>query len=620
MPPKRKGEAVTTPKPTKKVKTGGIPTRTSPRNKTSGNETPPAKSTVRKPRKPAHPGSKAVKAPDADADFEWEIMDGDKRETLVVGDVQPSRLTLKFHHRHDNDQKNRSFTYDRRPEADIDWDLKEHVADINKWRNQIFVQSMKFPPKVTHTPWAPFETGYLELFHEKLLEAATGKTDTFVAPHNDIIFKAFNEYFEGRTDIRDKNDKVMEKALGTRPPNGLNSYLNRANTNIRALRDRMTELTPKLKKSKADDVWMPTITDDEIEQYIRGDWKPAVHTATATDDGDGEEDDEDQAEEEDEGDDSDTSTLSTPPDTDEEFESMEIFERDRQATRRLVTLKLPASNAPRSKPTGNKPPTIKPTSDTRGTIKVAPGSTRARPSSSPFPGKSTKQQSSSQKPITDPRKATEAPEPKGKPRWVKPAEQKVIPDPPEVLAAAKYAGWKWSSMPDTNEKAVSLHRASKPADSVDTTWNHQAVKDLDKRIKKNEKYTFGHEFFNNDLKEDPFVKKKNARREFEDWHEDHAREDGAAAVTAMLNTADIPPVGYMGDIHDLVTKKQLPEDELVLAESRAAAIKKKNKLIKRKYSPKKGQPVQRDVMDDSESTGDESVDDEDEPSDDGEDA
>ncbi|KAH6881332.1 hypothetical protein BKA58DRAFT_349406 [Alternaria rosae] len=574
MPPKRTGEAVTTPKPAKKVKTGGTPTRTSPRNKTSGSETPPANSTVRKPRKPAHPGSKAVKAPDADADFEWGIMDGDKRETLVVGDVQPSRLTLKFHHRHDNDQKNRSFTYDRRPEADIDWDLKEHVADINKWRNQIFVQSMKFPPKVTHTPWAPFETGYLELFHEKLLEAATGKTDAFVAPHNEIIFKAFNEYFEGRTDIRDKNDK----------------------------------LTPKLKKSKADDVWMPTITDDEIEQYIRGDWKPVVDTATATDDGDGEEEDEDQAEEEDEGDDSDTSTLSTPPDTDEERESLEIFERDRHAIRRLVTLKLPASNAPGSKLTGNKRPTIKPTSDTRGTIKVAPGR------------KSTKQQSSSQKPMTDPRKGTEAPEPKGKPRWVKPAEQKVMPDPPEVLAAAKDAGWKWSSMPDTDEEAVSLQRASKPADSVDTTWNHQAVKDLDKRIKKSEKYTFGHEFFNNDLKEDPFVKKKNARREFEDWHEGHAREDGAAAVTAMLNTADIPPVGYMGDIHDLVTKKQLPEDELVLAESRAAAIKKKNALIKRKYSPKKGQPVQRDVMDDSESTGDESVDDEDEPSDDGEDA
>jgi len=651
MPPKRKNEGPTTPKPTKKAKTGGTPTRTSPRNKT-GSETPPATSTGKKPRKPAHPGSKAVKAPDEDANFEWEILDGDERSTLVVGEAQAKRLTLKFHHRHDNNETDRTFEYDRRAAKDIDWNDKDHIRDINKWRNQIFVQNMKFPPKVTHTPWTPFETAYLELFHEKLLEAATGKTDRFVAPHNEIIFKAFNDYFEGRTDIPDKSGEPMEEALGTRPPGGLNSYLNRAGTNLRGLRDRMGALEPKLKKSKKEDAWMPDITDDEIGRYIKGEWESAVDTTAAVDDDDddgeeededqaqaeddeGEEEDEDQAEEEDDGNVSDGSTLTTPPDTDEELESMEILEREQQAKHLIVKLKLTPGTAskftgskrPTTKPATTKPTTSNPASNARSTSKATSGRSRAQTSSPPLPEKNTKKTSSSKKTMTDPRKTTETPEttevpeapvPKPKPRWVKPAETAVIPDSPEVFTAAKKAGWKWSSMPKSDEEAVALHRASKPAGSVDNTWNHQAIKDLDKRIKKNEKHDFNHEAFNSDLQEDPFVKKKAARREFEDWHEGHAREDGAAAVTALLNTADIPPMGYMGDLKDLVTKKQLPEDELVLAESREAAMKKKDALIKRKYRPKKGQPEQRNVMDDSESTGDESVDDEDESEDDDE--
>ncbi|KAI4624711.1 hypothetical protein J4E83_004387 [Alternaria metachromatica] len=657
MPPKRKNDAPTTPKPAKKAKTSGTPTRTSPRNKKSGSETPPPNSTGKKPRKPAHPGSKAVKAPDEDANFEWEILGGDERSTLVVGKDQANRLTLTFHHRHDRNEKDRVFTYERREATDIDWNSKDHIRDINKWRNQIFVQNMKFPPKVTHTPWTPFETAYLELFHEKLLEAAAGKTDTFVAPHNELIYKAFNDYFEDRTDIRDKNGKPIEEGLGTRPPGGLNSYLNRAGTTLRGLRDRMGALKPKLKKSKKEDTWMPTITDDEIELYIKGEWESAVDTTTAAADDEVneeedeeaqaedevEEEDEDQAEEEeDNGNVSDGSTLTTPPDTDEELESMEILEREQQAKRLVVKLKLKPSTAskfpggkrPATKPTGSKPTVTKstvtkptannPASNTRSTSKATSGRSSAPSSPPPPPEKSTKKTSPAKKTMTDSRKTTEAPEtpeapePKGKPRWVKPAETAVIPDSPEVFAAAKKAGWKWSPMPKSDEEAVALHRASKPAGSVDNTWNHEAIKDLDKRIKRNEKYDFNHEAFNSDLQEDPFVKKKAARREFEDWHEGHAREDGAAAVTAMLNTADIPPMGYMGDLKDLVTKKQLPEDELVLAESRDAAIKKKDALMERKSRPKMDQPQQRNVMSDSESTGDESVDDEDDDEDDDE--
>ncbi|KAI4638763.1 hypothetical protein J4E93_009791 [Alternaria ventricosa] len=626
MPPKRKGDAVTTPKPAKKAKTGGTPTRTSPRNKTSDSETPPATSTGKKPRKPAHPGSKAVKAPDEDANFEWEILEGDKRSTLVVGAPQPKRLTLRFHHRHDNNEKDRTFEYDRKAAKNIDWNNKDHIRDINKWRNQIFVQNMKFPPKVTHTPWTPFETAYLELFHEKLLEAATGKTNTFVAPHNELIFEAFNDYFEGRTDIRDKSGKPMEEALGTRPLNGLTSYLNRAGTKIRGLRDRMSALKPKLKKSKKDDTWMPSITDDEIEQYIKGDWEPAVDSAPAAADDEGEEqdvdqaegedeeqtqeedeeqakeDDEEQAEEEDDGNDSDTSTLTTPPDTDEELESMEILEREQQAKRLIVKLKLkpstaskfPGSKRPTTKPTIAKPTTTKPTvtkptttkpttsnpaSNTRSTSKATSGRSSARSSSPPPPEKSTKKTTSSKKTMTDPPKATEPSEPKSKPRVVKPVETEPIPTHPDVIASLKAKGYTWTELPATNEEAIKAHQEAQNAKPSQNTWIDGAVEALKDRTKRQTSPGFDHEFFNKDVQHE--YENKGAMINVEDWHKKSARRDGAAAVTALLNTVDIPPLGYTGDIRALHKNRLFSEDELALADARDAAISQKHEAVER---------------------------------------
>ncbi|KAI4658069.1 uncharacterized protein J4E79_007050 [Alternaria viburni] len=623
MSTKRKNEAPTSPKPAKKAKTGATPTRTSPRNKKGGSETPPANSTSKKPRKPAHPGSKAVKAPDEDANFEWEILGGDKRSTLVVGEAQPKRLTLKFHHRHDNNEKDRTFEYDRRAAKDIDWNNKDHIRDINKWRNQIFVQNMKFTPKVTHTPWAPFETAYLELFHEKLLEAATGKTDTFVAPHNELIYQAFNDYFEGRTDIPDKSGKPMEEALGTRPPGGLNSYLNRADTNLRGLRDRMKALKPKLKKSKKEDAWMPDITDDEIEQYIKGEWESAVDTAAAvaaaaTNEDDGEEEDEaqaedegeedeEQAEEEDEGDDSDTSTLTTPPDTDEELESMEILEREQQAKRLIVKLKLKPSTASKfpgskrpttrpavTKPTTTKPTTTKPTttkpmttkpttnnpaSNTRSTSKASSGRSSARSSSPPPPEKSTKKSTSSKKTMTDPPKATEPSEPKSKPRVVKPVETEPIPTHPDVIADLKARGYTWTELPATNKEAIKAHQEAQNKKPSQNTWIDGAVEALKDRTKRQTSPGFDHEFFNKDVQHE--YENKGEMINVEDWHKKSARRDGAAAVTALLNAADIPPLGYTGDIRKLHKNRLLSEDELKLADARDAAITQKHEAVER---------------------------------------
>jgi hypothetical protein len=491
LPKKRKNEAVAAPSDPKKVKTGHVLTHHPPQDATSAHGNVETNKTVRA-------DSKALKAPTADEDFEWEILDGDKRETLLKNVAAPNRLRLRFRHRHNDKEQVRIFQY-KKPANEIDWNSKQDINDINKWRNQVFTGTMKFPPKVTHTTWAPFETAYIELFHEKLKHAAAADGDaTFVMPHNNKILEAFNGYFGGRGDIQDKKGDVLEP-LGARPAGSFTSYLTRKGTKIRELRESLKEH----KRSNGADAYMPTITDAEIKAYLGKDG---------------------------------------------------------------VTEDNPAATF------------------------IAPGRRSSRKNTSNVLEKVTK-----------------ASQPKGTSRWVKPAETKVIPDSTQVLAASKAAGWNWSDIPITNEEAVVLHRAAKVVNPVDNTWNHQAIVDLDKRIHKYEDEEFNHEFFNRDLL--PKYDKKNGRLYVEDWHEVSAREEGAAAVTGLLNTADIPPFGYTGDIHDLVTNRQLPPDEFVLAESREDALQKKIALIYRRYNPRANQPVQKDIADDSDSTGDESIDD-----------
>jgi hypothetical protein len=621
MPPKRKSEAVAAPTTAKKVKRGVTPTHSSPQSKTSSKKA--GANTPVKTRKAAHLGSKAVKAPDADDQFEWEILDGDKRETLLVGVVAPNRLTLRFRHRTDVSLQVSTHKYDKKDEKDIDWNNREHIAEINKWRNQIFVQSMKFPPKVTHIPWAPFETAYLELFHEKLLKAATGKTDSFVAPHDEVIAKAFNEYFEGRDDIRGKNTKLLDP-LGTRPKSSVASYQNRKDTDIRGLRDQLNKLRPKIKKSTGDDAWTTTINDAEIEQYIREKAKKVAAAATADDDDDG-------GEEGEEGEDKNTSSeQSSPPESlAGKAKSSETSARNRKpvrqqpvrkpTVRKPTVTKLTSTKQIASEPIANKPKADESIAKGPAATVVAPKKPAAKVSSIRKPVTPRKLKS-------DPRTEAKPGQPKGDPRVFRPPETAEVPDHPDVIASLKAQSYTWSDIPQSDEEAIEVHRDAQDKKPQDNTWVDGAKQDLEDRIERHTTPGFDLEAFNKDVQEQYTL--KGSLINVEDWHEKSARRDGAAAVTALLNTADIPPLGYMGAIRDLHEKRLLSEGELLVADARNVAITKKHEAVERARQMKIGkqsakeelkkqhdvdpQRQREDVHYDSETTDEEDADDMDE--------
>ncbi|KAL7770336.1 hypothetical protein CFE70_000269 [Pyrenophora teres f. teres 0-1] len=130
---------------------------------------------------------------------EWEIMDGDGRDTILPGTPQPNRLKMKFRHKTTNIEKN--LTYQKKEAKDINWDSKEDIHHINKWRSSIFLQK-GFPPLVEKLSWAPTEKGYLELFLERVA-LAVKKDNSIVLPDKEVILETFNEYFDGRSDLRD---------------------------------------------------------------------------------------------------------------------------------------------------------------------------------------------------------------------------------------------------------------------------------------------------------------------------------------------------------------------------------------------------------------------------------
>jgi hypothetical protein len=344
---------------------------------------------------------------------------------------------------------------------------------------------MKFPSIYPRIQWAPFETGYLELFLRKI-ELAAMKDDTIVMPHTTKILKAFNEYFDSRNDIRDKKGNVID-SMTARNSGSLTSHMNRQKSELRKLRDSMSNLPI----GNGDDVYMPEITDTEIEAYMND-------GAVIGDSGNAEADD-------------------------------------------------------------------------------------AQVPNKHFQG--------ADKPLGPQSQSGHAPTP---------------PQPPHTSStAAGTENGTISVIPETNKEAIQLHRDEKNKRPLDTTWIHEGITDLDRRITKHKG--------NPKLKSDLFHRDRVAKYDTtkEDWHIRSLRENGAAAVNAVLNAADLPPLGYTGDIPHLVKKKLLPNDELVLAESRAAAIQKvwamRKKEAETYMKNNTNLPIQRDINVDSDSTGDESV-------------
>jgi hypothetical protein len=476
MPPKRKATDDDGNSP-KKARLGvpEVSTRRSTRSKSKSKEP----STEPEESPSPTPDLKSINAKRKKTEGEWEVVGDDSRDPVEMNKPEPKRLTLTL--REKKSGKLRPFTYSVKAE-DFDWTSKKDIDALNKYRNNVFT-THGFPPKVFKYHWLPYEDAWLELVLQKLYD----DKDHTPKPDKSEILEAFNNFFEGRTDLYDaKGHKVP--ARKARDNSSFSSHLK--SPKIRALYDIVKDGM----KDKSAGAWVPDITDAEIEA---------------------------------------------------------------QMSKSKSRSKTPAVGEVLASPENNVASAPK--------LKALPDAEKTKPRGT-----------------------------------------KILPTVPLTMEHLEAQGFRFSKLPKNNEEAIEQHREAENKRELDISWNQTAVEGVGKRLKKHTEYNTErhHENWWKD-----FGPGDGGKLQKEDWHKTSVREDGAASINGLLNAAILPPVGYTGHIRKLVQKRELPDRELLLADTSAAAMRSLHRHHEDNYKPHiKSKAIQRSVWDgDSSDTGDESA-------------
>jgi hypothetical protein len=591
--------------------------------------------------------SNAAAAPDPTGEHVWEIMDGDSRDRLVVGVAAPERLILRLRNRMTDTKETPTYT---KKAAEIDWNNADHIGKINKWRNQVFTRDYKFPPLVPRSGWLPYETAYLELLYQKLLLVAASDSTT-VLPHSSKIVEAFHKFFDDRDDITDKNG-IVQPPLESRTRESITSYIRRKSNDVSKLYAQIKDR----QKDKSDNAQVPAITDAEIDAYmlnktvVAGGAAQAVPAAGA---GKGKkpavaapvakkaataratkakpvkvqaskttrkrlpnivEEDEEMPD----------APIGIEPDT---VLSKPAIHLDKQTDEQRGEPKQCAHGQqangleqPQQSEQLELAPEVSSTRNARN-IETAlqdidmvgedqsGDATIDPPLHTVTPAAATETPevdipSQTELPSPPPKKQPAPGKPKGKPRWVKPRETAMVPTPPDVIAKIKaLPGITYTELPKSDKEAIERHwdeyNKSHPADKpVVDKWNHQASLDLDERLSRRGAPPIPDQPEDQPQRPDWHTDCVTVSKT-EDWHEVSQRKLGAAAVNGLLNAAVVPPLGYGGDLRDLVQSRRLPPREMMLHDASEAAREKMHEAHDKAFITPKGAPKQHNVDHDS---------------------
>ncbi|KAG9388496.1 hypothetical protein A1F94_001388 [Pyrenophora tritici-repentis] len=428
-------------------------------------------------------------------------------------------------------------------------DGDSQIQYINKWRTSVFLQR-GFPPLVEKLSWAPTEKAYLELFLERVtLEAK--KDTSIVVPDNNKILEAFNEYFDGRSDLRDaKGHELPARPARTVQP--FKSYLNRPDTRVRTPRDGLNSY----KTSNGNDAYMPKITDDDIAAFIDSgilnagsakniDLQASMEQTTLGE-------------------------ITVDP------ENPKIA----QQTTLLVLDKNTAQST-----------ALNVNSEVLSALSIAPQGALEMPVTTDVNDKGAAEVNSSIVSLdeaapqvlhkaTQPQQLKKTGTARRAPKWKSLPDTPVVSTPPEVVARLKAEGWVGPpDLPKSDAEALQKHRELKNKQPLNTSYIVQAEEDLDDKLKPYP-LPVGSYYTRNgskgkwvsDRKEDTKPSEGHKGTNAADLDDgefqiDYPRHRGAAGVAGVLGAAIIPPYGYGGPISDLVKRRLLPNEELVLHDS-----------------------------------------------------
>jgi hypothetical protein len=538
----------------------------------------PAESTERAPKKKAiNIGGKMSETAKKAGKGNFELVG--ERDHLKVGTPAPEGLVLTFRNKITKEET--TYKYSKK-EKEIDWNDKEQVEALNKWRLGLFSRKLNNTTKGEKVPWVPQETAYLELMYRKLSDKASSDKNAPL-PHTNKIREAFNEFFVQRDDFTDEAGNILPER-DFRDPSSFGSYVNRKGSTIKNLRG----LIQKRLKDKGDSAWIPNIGDAEIAAHLG--W---MQIAAVT-------------------------------------KSKNILT---VGTKRVVA---PAESQAKKQSQSN---VVSSTS-----TKYLPSAAVSKPKPKDKPTKNNKvdalsTHSAAAKTMTEPKDITDVPKPRAHtnsqltatqtklsepkkpfnadlqaPIRTTHQERPVTPTPPEKIEKLLKEGFESEEVPSSDAEAIKKHLEEGNRSLLDGSHIMQAGEDLEARMgRRGVLQRFGTSGSRNrDRWASDWISALDHGKggAEENWHVKSARVVGAANVNGIYGAAIAPPLGYTGTTRNLVENRLLPDSELLLADKNAEAIKKvyarsDQEFEKANTSGKK----QRSTMDeDSDETGDESCD------------
>lgn len=190
---------------------------------------------------------------------QWELLETNA-DSLRLGKIAPDKFSIRI--RNNVKGGTVTHTFQKISKHFFDWNNKDHVRYLSKWRSQILRRhgfSRRRPLQMYH----PDEEAWLILYHKKV-KAVIDAGHLVKTPRSTAIVEAFNGFFEGRVL---KNSKGEDMAA--REPRGeitIRNKLTHQKFEAYKLREKIRSCI-KGKRPKA--VYLPSITERELKDYMQ---------------------------------------------------------------------------------------------------------------------------------------------------------------------------------------------------------------------------------------------------------------------------------------------------------------------------------------------------------------
>ena len=175
-----------------------------------------------------------------------------ERKLAVAGEKDEAMLRIEVENIITKDRKELMFT--KMLTRLIDWNNKDHIRQINSWRNQIYNRAgMK--NKEVH-PWHIDEQDWMELYCQVLIKEAN-EQDVAMIPQVREVYHTFSRFFE---------EKVLQSATDgttTYQSRGQHAFSSKWGRKTQHLKNYFFEIT----RGKSGDYFHVNITSDMLLKY-----------------------------------------------------------------------------------------------------------------------------------------------------------------------------------------------------------------------------------------------------------------------------------------------------------------------------------------------------------------